>query len=290
MKKRVVILGSNGFVGSNIIKNLDPNIYAPISVARNECDFSSEESRNKLSKIIQDGDIIVCAAAKAPAKNLEMLTENVAIITNIAEALRTKKISYLLNISSDAVYADSMDKISESSEVAPLSAHGIMHCMREYILEKRIDAPVGHLRSTLIFGEGDPHNGYGPNSFIRLAQAANPISLFGNGEEQRDHIYVGDVAKIAISMISKKQTGAVNAVRGKTISFMEIAELVKKSSAKPIEIICKPRSGPMPHNGYRAFTNDKILEILPGFKYKEISDYIKEMVQNNASVQLAESA
>ena len=39
------------------------------------------------------------------------------------------------------------------------------------------------MRSTLIYGEGDPHNGYGPNRFHRLAAAGQEIVLFGEVPE-----------------------------------------------------------------------------------------------------------
>lgn len=275
MKKRVIVFGAAGFVGSHIIRNLPDDVYQVIPLSRKDCDFSNASCRPVIESLVKDGDIAVCAAAKAPAKNLDMLVENIAIISNIAEALKRRQLSYVLNIGSDAIYADSMDKLDESSLIAPLSAHGIMHGMREYILEKTLKAPVGHLRPTLIYGEDDPHNGYGPNSFIRAAHANRKIELFGNGEEQRDHIFVGDVAKLAVAMIERKTNHAVNAVTGKTISFMEIAELIQKSG-QGVEIHKKPRSGPMPHNGYRAFSNAGALAVCPGMQYQEMDDYIRE--------------
>ena len=48
------------------------------------------------------------------------------------------------------------------------------------------------LRPTLIYGEGDPHNGYGPNKFMRLAKKNEDILLFGKGEELRDHININE--------------------------------------------------------------------------------------------------
>ena len=277
MRKRVVVFGASGFVGATIVKKLAQAAYEVISVSRKDCDFSEDACRIILGNIVKDDDIVVCAAAKAPAKNWEMLTENVALITNIVETLKTKQLSYVLNISSDAIYADSMDKISESSTIAPHGAHGIMHCMRETILEKNLRAPVGHLRPTLIYGEGDPHNGYGPNSFIRLALAGKSIDLFGNGEEQRDHIFVGDVAALAVGMINQKTACGVNAVTGKTISFMKIAELICEASAG-IEIHKKPRSGLMPHNGYRAFSNDAAQKLCPEMLFTDIAVYIQQMM------------
>jgi nucleoside-diphosphate-sugar epimerase len=276
MKKRVVILGASGFVGSAIAKNLSEK-YEVVAVARKDCDFLDATCCKILDVIIKDGDIVVCAAAKAPAKNWEMFAENVTMISHIIEGLKNKQLSYILNISSDAIYADSMDRISESSTIAPQAAHGLMHAMREYLLEKNLHAPIGHLRPTLIYGEDDPHNGYGPNSFIRRALAGQAIELFGNGEEQRDHIFVGDVAALAAAMIDQKTAHSVNAVTGKVISFMEIAELIRNTRAG-IEILTKPRSGPMPHNGYRAFSNDAAKKLCPETSFTDIAAYIQRMI------------
>ncbi len=270
--QRVVILGGSGFVGSAIGKALAGK-YEVIAVSRRDCDFTQAESREVIARMVKDGDIVVCAAARAPAKNYEMLLENVALITHTAEALRPRKLAYVLNISSDAVYGDSMEKLSETSMVAPGSAHGIMHCMREYILEKNLSAPVGHLRPTLIYGENDPHNGYGPNSFLRLAQAGKNIELFGEGEERRDHIYVGDVAKLAVAMIERSTRGPVNAVTGTVISFMDIARI---AAAGKSQIVSKPRSGPMPHNGYRAFDNSAARKLAPGLQFTQLESYLRQ--------------
>lgn len=277
MKKRVVILGAGGFVGSHIAGELKADGYEVVGITRKECDFAREDCAQTIRGLVQDGDIVVCASAKAPAKNLDMLFENVAMISAIAEGLRGKRLAYVLNISSDAVYADVEGKLNETSAIAPLSAHGIMHCMREHILEKRVNAPIGHLRPTLIYGAADPHNGYGPNSFLRLAREGKPISLFGNGEEQRDHIFVGDVAALAVAMIKQQKQGTVNAVTGKTISFMDIAQLIREAAGT--EILTRPRSGPMPHNGYRAFDNAAARALCPDLQFKDMRDYIAESVK-----------
>lgn len=281
MKKRAVFFGAVGFVGSTIIKQL-PADYEVVALSRKECDVGDRASRTQIAALVKDGDTVICAAAKAPAKNMDMLCENIAMISNIAEGLRGKRLSYVLNISSDAVYGDSMQPMSEHSPLEPLSAHGIMHSMREYILQQTVDAPIGTLRPTLIFGEADPHNGYGPNSFIRLACAGKNIELFGNGEEQRDHVFVGDVATLAVRMIAERIDHAVNAVTGKTISFLEIAQLVQQAAPQPIEIIRKPRSGPMPHNGYRAFDNKVARDICPDLRFTTLADYVTQRMPPHA--------
>lgn len=279
MKQRVLVFGGNGFVGSNIVSRLSQNDFDAISITRSQFDFSSPSNLDDITGLIRDDDVVVLAAAKAPAKDLEMLIYNISLINNLIEAIRGKRLTYVLNISSDAVYGDPDGKIDETSEMSPLNSHGIMHCMREKMLEQRIAAPIGHIRPTLIYGANDPHNGYGPNSFIRLAAAGKPIQLFGNGEELRDHIHVLDVAKIAQAMIENKTIGGINAVTGKVISFKEIAELTLVATGGRGDLTSRPRSGPMPHNGYRAFDNSKLVSLIETETFLDMKNYFDETVK-----------
>ena len=121
-----------------------------------------------------------------------MLIKNLDICKNVFEVLKKKKIDYLLYVSSDAVYSDSNKQLTEKSETNPDNLHGFMHLMRESIL-KLLNVKLCIVRPTLVYGLSDTHNGYGPNQFIRLAQSNKDISLFGKGEEKRDHIHVNDV-------------------------------------------------------------------------------------------------
>ena len=107
-----------------------------------------------------------------------------------------------------------------------------MHLARELMLKATVKAPFAVVRSTLIYGEGDPHNGYGPNRFRRLAAAGQEIVLFGEGEERRDHVLVDDVAEIVCRVIEHRSRGTLNIATGEVYSFRDIAERVA-AMAKP---------------------------------------------------------
>ena len=205
-----------------------------------------------------------------------MFETNMHMVKNLIQGLQGKKINYLLNISSDAVYSDSDVKINENSQTIPDSPHGYMHFVRETMINKNFNFPIGHIRPTLVFGEKDPHNGYGPNMFLRLAKKGENILLFGQGEELRDHIYVKDVAKIASCMIKNKIELNINAVSNSPITFMEIAKIVKHYSDLSININVKDRNSPMPHNGLRIFEKSKITSLFPNFNFLNLKEYIKK--------------
>ena len=148
-----------------------------------------------------------------------------------------------------------------------------MHLVRENVLLNYFGNKLCILRPTLIYGTEDPHNGYGPNKFLRLVLNDENIELFGKGEEMRDHIHVNDVIYVIKFCLTKNYIGNINIASGKLISFYEIAKLCIKKNRK-VKIKFLPRSGPMPHGGYRKFNINKLKKIIKKIKFNKINDYI----------------
>ena len=126
-----------------------------------------------------------------------MMLENIGMMAAVCEAVAKQPVAHLVYVSSDAVYADGPLPLTEASPAAPTSLHGAMHLAREQMLLSIAGStPLAILRPTLVYGAGDPHNGYGPNRFRRQANRGETIVLFGEGEERRDHVDVDDIAEI----------------------------------------------------------------------------------------------
>jgi nucleoside-diphosphate-sugar epimerase len=266
--QRVVVIGARGFVGAAIARNLRGRGVETLALSRGDVDLLQPGAGKKLASLLQPGDALVAVSALAPVKNAAMLRDNVTMIEAMAEALRARPVSHVLNIGSDAVFADSAGPLDESSCRAPGSLHGIMHLTREVMLREAAgSAPFATLRPTLIYGVDDPHNGYGPNRFRRLSAKGETITLFGNGEERRDHVWVEDVAELAARILMHRSSGSLNAATGTVISFRDAAEMVSSHFASPPKIVATPRSGPMPHNGYRPFDPAATRAAFPDFAY-----------------------
>jgi len=204
-----------------------------------------------------------------------MFEANIRMAKNALDGLVGQPLAQLLYISSDAVYSDFDGALTEASVTAPDNLHGQMHVSRETMFAATLadanpDTAFATLRPTLIYGAGDPHNGYGPNKYRRLVLAGEKIALFGNGEERRDHVSVLDVAELAVRMIERRTAGALNATTGRVASFRELAEMAIGFSDRSIEIENLPRSGPMPHNGYRPFDPAEVLRLFPDFAFTEL--------------------
>jgi nucleoside-diphosphate-sugar epimerase len=148
-----------------------------------------------------------------------------------------------------------------------------MHLAREQMIQAAAGAtPPAVLRPTLVYGAGDPHNGYGPNKFRRQANRGEAIVLFGEGEERRDHVDVGDIAEIVRLVLDHRSAGVLNIATGAVASFRALADKAIALSPRKVEVRTSPRSGPMPHNGYRPFDPAATLQAFPDFHYTPIDD------------------
>ncbi len=261
---RVVIMGAGGFVGRAALARLRRDGVEVVPLTRKEVDLLAPEAAQQLAAQLTSTTTLVFTSALAPVKNTAMLLDNLRMMQAAIEAVKAQPVAHLVYISSDAVYADSRAPMTEASPAEPGSLHGVMHLAREVMLKNELPGiPLAIVRPTLIFGPGDPHNGYGPNRFLRLARAGKDIVLFGEGEEQRDHIFIEDVAEIVRRCVVHRATGVVNAVSGTVTSFRAIAELAATLFEPRVKVTGSPRQGPMPHGGYRAFDAALVRRLLP---------------------------
>lgn len=269
---RAVVLGAGGFVGSSTVRKLTAAGMEVLPLTRQELDLETPQAADTLAGMLRPDDALIFISAKAPVKNVSMLLPNIRMAEAVCGAIEKSPVAHVVYVSSDAVYADSPDPLSEISVAEPGALHGVMHLARELALRHVCDAPLAILRPTLIYGADDPHNGYGPNSFRRLAAAGEDITLFGEGEERRDHVYVEDVADLLCRMVGHRSEGVLNAATGVVTSFREIAEQVIALAPQTVSIKTTPRSGPMPHDGYRPFDSTATRTAFADFQYSPLSD------------------
>ena len=67
-------------------------------------------------------------------------------------------------------------------------------------------------------------------AYVTYALAGSEITLFGEGEERRDHVFIEDVAQLACRMILHKSCGSLNAATG------ELVDLVKAGIIDPAKV------------------------------------------------------
>lgn len=268
---RTVVLGAHGFVGQAAVRSLGAAGVPLLGLGRRDLDLLDPGAAAALAGRLRADDAVVMVSARAPVRNVAMLAENIRMMSAVCDAIAAVPPAHVVYIGSDAVYADSDAPLTEASCAQPSSLHGAMHLTRELMLAHVFAGPLCLLRPTLIHGPGDPHNGYGPNRFRRQAEAGEPIVLFGDGEERRDHVFIDDVGEIIANVVQRRSAGVLNIATGEVHSFRDVADAVAQIADLPATIRTAPRSGPMPHRGYRAFDVAATYAAFPGFEFTPLA-------------------
>ncbi len=280
---RAVVVGAGGFVGGAIAQQLRNDNVPMLGLTRRDADLLQDSAAKALAGLLRADDAVVLVSAIAPARNAAALMQNLVMAGQLIAALAARSVAHLVYISSDAVYADAANPVTERSCRQPSTMHGMMHAARELMLKTEAKAPLAILRPSLLYGARDPHNGYGPNRFRRLAAKGEAISLFGDGEEQRDHVFIDDVARLVSLVLAHRSRGELNVATGQSASFHEVADLAVKLSGKSVEIHGTPRQNPITH---RHFDITECLKAFPQFHYTPLREGLERAARESAGVPL----
>lgn len=271
--ERVVIIGSSGFVGQSLVQKLAHHNLTVLCLGRKDLDFTASEAYQELADLLKPSDSLVFLAAITPDKGrgIDPLVMNIQIASTVSKAIELTKIKHAVYFSSDAVYPMSISLINEDSSACAEDLYGIMHRTRELMMIST-GVPTAILRPTLIYGEGDTHNSYGPNRLRRTANKDHSITLFGGGEEKRDHIYVEDVAELARLALFHASTGTLNLATGESISYFDLAQQIASIFSFEVEVKLTERKNPVTH---RHFDITSIYKAFPEFQFTERSLALK---------------
>ena len=275
---RIVVLGAKGFVASGLIRLLSGESIPHRSVGSCEVDLVEPSAVAKLRDIVQQDDAIVVTSALTPEKGRDRATflKNVAMIDNLCAVLAEILCTQVVYISSDSVYDARCTVVDEDSCCESDDMYALSHIVREKLLLSAClssNVPLTILRPCAIYGAGDTHNSYGPNRFMRTALRDGKITLFGQGEEQRDHIYISDVARLIRLCLLHRAAGVLNAATGTSLSFQEVACRVREVSGCDVVVESAPRRVPIVH---RRFDTRALRQAFPDFEFTPFEGGIRE--------------
>jgi UDP-glucose 4-epimerase len=280
--RRVVVLGSRGFLGGKLVSSLEAQAIPCRPVPRSEIDLCDAGAADRLRQLLEPDDALVVTAALTPDKGRDVaaLMKNLRMAECLAQVLADRPCAQLVYISSDAVYDGREPRISEETSPSPADLYALMHIARERILGHVAQAktiPFCVLRPVAIFGAGDTHNSYGPNRFIRTALKERRIQLFGVGEETRDHVYIADVVALIGMIIQRRSTGVLNAASGRAISFSDLAQRIRELVGLDVAIESLPRSGKVTH---RHFDTTALAKSLPQFQPTSLEEGLRRSIRD----------
>jgi UDP-glucose 4-epimerase len=271
---KVLITGGSGFIGSHIVEhfqgkaevrvldNLRSGFLKNLEGFKVEFIEGSILDRNLVRKAVQGVDYIFHLAAmisvpESMQKPIECNEINAVGLLNVLEEASAAKVKKLSLSSSAAIYGDNpITPKLESMVPEPKSPYAITKLDGEYYCkmfhdEKRINTVC--LRYFNVFGpRQDPKSQYAAAVpiFIDRAIKNEPITIFGDGEQTRDFIYVKDIAAANVYFATHpSHTGVFNVAYGKKISINDLAQKICRLTKSTSEIKhLAERSGDVKHS------------------------------------------
>lgn len=271
---KILVTGGAGFIGSHIVEhfqgkaevrvldNLRSGFKKNLSGFEYELIEGSILDRDVVRRVVAGVDYVFHLAAmisvpesmQKPIECDEINTKGTLVV--LEEAARAGVKKFVLS-SSAAIYGDNptVPKL-ETMLPEPKSPYAITKLDGEFYCKIFSDEgrlPTTCLRYFNVFGpRQDPKSQYAAAVpiFIDRALKNQPITIYGNGEQTRDFIYVKDVVAANIFFATKsKKTGVFNVASGKRITISELAKTICQLTGSSSEIRFAPeRAGDVKHS------------------------------------------
>jgi UDP-glucose 4-epimerase len=153
---------------------------------------------------------------------------------HVLEYARAHGVKKVVLASSAAVYGE-VDElpVSEEAKCQPMSPYGIDKYASEFALDYYASVhgvAATSLRFFNVYGpRQDPSSPYSGviSIFTDRARAGRPLTIFGDGSQTRDFVYVGDVVRAIVAAMGDGNSRLVaNVGTGAEISVFELARTI----------------------------------------------------------------
>jgi UDP-glucose 4-epimerase len=271
---RILITGGAGFIGSHLVThfqgsaeivvldNLRSGYLHNLDRLAHTFVKGSVNDRAAVDRAMKGVDLVFHLAAMTSVPESmnapqECVSTNVLGLLNVLESATAAGVQKIVFTSSAAIYGDSPSvPKTEDMMPEPKSPYAISKLDGEYYLEmfrREGKLETASLRFFNVFGpRQDPGSAYAAAVpiFMRQAFANQDITIFGDGEQTRDFVYVKDVvAALAHVGNSHDMHGSYNVGRGESMRVKDLADLVIHLSGSTSNIIHRdPRPGDIKHS------------------------------------------
>lgn len=268
--RKILVLGADGFIGSNLVKSLHKEgkykIFAfdlfKDGISRNLDCFDDNLimiqgnflNREDLKKSLKGVDYVFhFISLTTPGSSMDdpliEIDANIRGTVSLFELCVENKVKRIVFASSGgAIYGDQNKKIyDENDRTDPISPYAISKLTIEKFLKyfkKHFGLDYLILRYSNPYGPGQ--NVVGSQGiisiFLNLVKQNKPITIFGDGENIRDYIYIDDLVNITKRIFDKKTRYSIyNVGSGKNFKIKEIVEAIKKVTGKKIKVNKLPK-------------------------------------------------
>jgi len=259
---RAVVTGGAGFIGSHVVDALlargdEVVVVDSLATGKREnvaaaANLNVLDVREPLDALFQEvrPEAVFHLAAQAnvrvsverPEEDAEV---NVLGTVRVLEAARPHGAQVVFSSTGGAIYGECDDgPASESSSLRPVSPYGIAKLAGEEYLRgynRLYGSTHVSLRYGNVFGSRqDPHGEAGVVAIFlgALARGEAP-TIFGEGTQTRDYVYVGDVARATIQALGQ-EGGVFNVGTGRETSVLDLYEQCRRVAGSEVEAAFAP--------------------------------------------------
>ena len=250
-----IVTGAAGFIGANIVKALNERgvtrIIAVDNLARADkfknlvdCEIADyldkEDFIERLLAGCFDGEVAAVFHQGACSDTMEtdghyMMENNYRYSVSMLDWCLEQGVQFLY-ASSAATYGGGDRFVEERSCEGPLNVYGYSKFLFDQIVRQRLSeagSQIVGFRYFNVYGPRESHKGrmasvafhhfnqFRENGKVKLFEGCDG---YGHGEQKRDFVYVGDVAKVNLFFLDHpEKSGIFNLGTGRAQSFNELA-------------------------------------------------------------------
>jgi UDP-glucose 4-epimerase len=281
---RVVVTGGAGFIGSHVVDALvargdevtviDSLVHGKRENVNAGAELHVRDIRDPLDDVFDavHPEVVIHLAAQAdvrvsveqPVLDAEV---NVLGTVRVLESARRHGAQVVFSSTGGAIYGECVEPAKETAPCEPLSPYGTAKlAAEEYLRSYNRLYGTGHvaLRYGNVYGpRQDPHGEAGVVAiFLGLLARGEQATIFGDGLQTRDYVYVGDVARATLAAIGH-EGGVFNVGTGRETSVVDLYALCARvAGSDAVARHAEPRLGEL----QRSFLDPALAERELGFQ------------------------
>ena len=254
---KILILGSEGFVGNNLFDGLSKShevLCADLIDSSTHPNYTKFDVTNSSSvqNTVKNVDVVIDLVAHSLVSSIEGPSKNAQVnilgLLNILEACTKNNIKKIIFTSASSMIGEpKTPQVSEDHIATPKTAYGISKLASEHYL--RLYNELNNLNYVIFrfFNIYGPYqkNGLLPSLYSRIAQN-QPLTVFGKGDQIRDYVFIQDIIPFFEKAVTENiaNNKIFNMGTGKGTSILDIINILSEAmNVKPKIEFKDPRLG-----------------------------------------------
>lgn len=257
----ILVTGGAGFIGSHVVALLLKQGYekvcvldnlstgkeenVPAAVPLEVLDIRSPELEAFLQK--QQFDVVIHLAAQTMVPfsmahpDLDEAI-NISGMVHLLEGCRKSGVKKIIFSSSAAIYGDNQNlPLKETEAPAPTSFYGLTKAAGEQYIrlyEKAFGLKGIIFRFANVYGERQGETGEGGviSIFAQKIAKQEAVSIFGDGNQTRDFVYAGDIARAIVLGVGYEGSGTFNVSTNQEVSLNQLIAALEKVTGKKLQV------------------------------------------------------